>query len=326
MKRIIRLSASVILIFVVWFSISAVTGIVVKAVKTEFLYLVVGLDDAAENADSIIFVAYDSKRNRATVAQLPRDTYCRYGNGYNKINGIYSELRYEGNSPNSAMSTTSDFIAKQFGISFDGYFAVTTEAFRNIVDSIGGVDITMPYEYVFHCGDGKDVTFKKGLNTLSGSQAEFFVRYRSGYALGDISRMDMQKIFINGLYNTAKRLDADKLFRVFKSISGNLIQNVSPTDIFIMLLNNSLKLQDVDITYLTLPGKSVYENCISYYVLNRSSCEYIAEKHLFSYGRKFDINEMFKNNLSASICEVYYSTDIHCKEYGMNELNSINVP
>ena len=54
--------------------------------KDEYLYLVVGFDDAAENTDVIFTVGFDKIQNTASFVQIPRDTYCNFGGAQNKIN------------------------------------------------------------------------------------------------------------------------------------------------------------------------------------------------------------------------------------------------
>ena len=54
-----------------------------------FLYVVAGLDDANENMDVLFFLEYYVAENSVTIAQIPRDTYCRYDGKDAKINEIY---------------------------------------------------------------------------------------------------------------------------------------------------------------------------------------------------------------------------------------------
>ena len=53
--------------------------------QDKYVYLVVGFDEAAENTDVIFTMSYDTKTNTAYVAQIPRDTYYKFGNGQKHI-------------------------------------------------------------------------------------------------------------------------------------------------------------------------------------------------------------------------------------------------
>lgn len=297
---------------------------VVSSVKTQFVYLFAGLDDAASNTDALILASYDTADNKATVLQLPRDTYCSYGGTQNKINGIYASYIAAGSSPERAMSKTKRFIAQQLGIHIDGYVALTTEGLSSFVDSIGGVRVVLPEDFTYN-GENP-FTLKKGENLLSGKQAEIFVRHRSSYAMGDLGRMDAQKIFINGLYNTVtKRADYDRLLKSLSTLRRGVITDVSVADIVIMLLKHSSKFRDADITYLTMPGEAVCDSDgIWYYILNKDASGSVLRKYLYSRG-EFDSRHLFSDGNNESFEKIYKKSGVLWQEYAADELSGINI-
>ena len=64
--------------------------------------------------------------------------------------------------------------------------------------------------------------------------AEGVVRYREGYALADIARGNVQKMFMASLVKTiqdkANIFNADKIINVCNIVADNLITNMSTSD------------------------------------------------------------------------------------------------
>jgi len=84
-------------------------------------------------------------------------------------------------------------------VTVDRYVRVTTDAFKELVDLVGGVEVYVP-ERMYH----KDVTQKleidlqEGWQNLNGDQAEQFARFRN-QQYGDIGRVQRQQILLKAL-------------------------------------------------------------------------------------------------------------------------------
>jgi LCP family protein required for cell wall assembly len=329
MKSIFKILLAVLLVGI--FAVPAtqtVGSIMAFSLQNEFLYLIAGLDDAAENTDALLLVSYNSSDNTASVIQIPRDTYCDYGGSQNKINGLYPFYKSSGLTPDKAMEKTADFIADNFGLEIDGYLALTTDAFIDAVDAIGGVTVVLPYDFVYNDKNpNNSFVLNKGENVLNGRQAEIFVRHRKSYITGDLGRLDAQKIFIDGLYNTVtKKIEYDALFDALGSIRKGLITDFSAIDFVVMILKHSSKFRDTEITYLTMPGEAVKDtDGIWYYVLNKNSVNTVISEHLFSVG-DFDEKRVFTNNEKPLFLDIYNRHSVPWKEYGSNSIKDINIP
>ena len=329
MKSIFKILLTVLLVGI--FAVPAtqtVGSIMTVSMKNEFLYLIAGLDDAAENTDALFLISYNSNDNTASVVQIPRDTYCNFGGSQNKINGLYPFYKSGGLTPDEAMEKTSDFIADNFGLEIDGYLALTTDAFRDAVDAIGGVTVILPYDFVYNDKNPQNsFVLNKGENVLNGRQAEIFVRHRRSYITGDLGRLDAQKIFIDGLYNTVtKKIEYDTLFDALSSIRKGLITDFSTIDFVVMILKHSSKFKDTEITYLTMPGEAIKDSDgIWYYVLNKNSTDAVISKHLFS-NRTFDEKRIFTNKEKPSFEDIYNRHSVSWQEYTSNSIKDINIP
>jgi len=160
-----------------------------KAAEEPFNLLVCGTDNSGRLTDVIIVARIDLAQNSISMLQIPRDTYVgeKYPTG--KINAVYGQEGIEG---------LKKLIAERFSVETDHYAVISLKAFRAIVDEFGGITVNIPQRIVFT----EDRVIEKGVQTLDGEQAEWFVRYRAGYAMGDIGRMQAQELFLRALMRT----------------------------------------------------------------------------------------------------------------------------
>lgn len=295
--------------------------------KDKFVYLFAGLDDAAENTDSLMLVGYDASGATASVVQLPRDTYINIGTRRNKINQIYSSCKLEGNSRSEAMKRTSMLIADTFGIKVDGYVAITTEGLRDIVNALGGVKITLAKPMTI--GEGNDaLKLSAGENILNGADAERFVRHRSDYVTADLGRIDAQKIFLGGLYRSViEGTNTQSLIKMIGTVGPDITTDINLIDVVLGFVKHSSKFRNVPVNYLTMPGRAIADSSgIWYYVINRASALEVIKRHLFYKDGIFDINNMLVNRADKEFEKIYYSDPIYYKQYTQNELEEIDIP
>lgn len=191
------------------------------------------------------------------------------------------------------MKTLQEVISRTFGIYFDYYAIISTDAFVKIVDAVGGVDV-----YVQQNMDYEDpeqdlyIHIKQGQQHLNGKQAEGFVRFRSGYVQADIARLDAQKIFLTAFFK--KLLSFSSITRV-----NEIVQTVYDCVLTDMSLENALGFVKpalgVDlgsITMLNMQG-TPYRNGM-YYSLNKAENLKIVNEHF----------NIFTHPLSANAVQV----------------------
>ncbi len=131
----------------------------------------------------------------ASSIDIDEETLSRYMNG--KIAQDKLCTKY-------GIKKLQSVIGSTFGIYFDYYAIVSTDAFVKIVDAIGGVDIYVQEDMKYHDPlQNLHIDIKAGQQHLNGKQAEGFVRYRSGYVQADIARLDAQKIFLTAFFKKA---------------------------------------------------------------------------------------------------------------------------
>ena len=295
--------------------------------QDKYVYLVAGFDDAAENTDVLFTVSYDPENNTAYVAQIPRDTYYKFGNGQNKINQIFATLISQGKSQNDALEITAAKIADLFGTKFDGYFGITTDTFESVIDAIGGIELEVGEDMAFTLEDGENsLVLKKGKNLIDGKAAANFVRYRSGYAMGDLGRIDAQKLFLNAIfYKMSKGVSIPLMFKLAGTFQNKILTNVKLFDILSLYIDSMNKKEERKVCYVTVPGVPA-ENSggLSFYVLNRKNAAEIAKKYMYAT-KKFDVGLLCKNADDPKFELIYEDSNLGYREYTNKNLDDIHI-
>lgn len=90
-------------------------------------------------------------------------------------------------------------LGEMLGVQFHYYVEVELDAFRRIVDAIGGVEMYIP-RHLFYEDPYQDlfINIPPGTHHLDGRMAEGVVRFRS-FPTGDLMRNEMQMEFMNQL-------------------------------------------------------------------------------------------------------------------------------
>jgi LCP family protein required for cell wall assembly len=132
-------------------------------------------------ADIIMLVYLNPERNSASLLSIPRDCLVEIpGYGEDKINAAYAYGKEE-----LMIRTVSSFL----GAEINHYIAVDFDGFVELIDALGGVDITIDRPMV----DPKiGANFSAGNHHFTGEQALAYTRSRST-ELGDISRIQRQQ-------------------------------------------------------------------------------------------------------------------------------------
>ena len=148
--------------------------------------------DIGQRTDSIIMVHVPDGGGKAALISFPRDSYVPIP-GY-KSNKINASFAFGG--PKLLEAT----IEQNTGIHVDGYLEIGFAGFAGVVDSLGGVDVCVPF-------DMKDayaaIDLKKGCQTLNGPTALGYVRARHSDPRGDIGRADRQRQFLGAIMHKA---------------------------------------------------------------------------------------------------------------------------
>ena len=148
-----------------------------------------------QRADALHLISYNTIQNKASVINIPRDTYVEIPSRRAK-DRINAALEYGG--PAEQVRTVEKFT----GMKIDYYVMTDFEGFKSLVDAIGGVTVYVPQDMK---DPNSGAFFSKGSVHLDGNGALAFCRNRH-FVRGDFERTENQTRF---MLQTMRQIRAD---------------------------------------------------------------------------------------------------------------------
>jgi len=184
--------------------------------QSRFTMILAGLDrrpgetGLAYRTDTMMLVSIDPETNGIGILSIPRDLYVQVP-GYTELQRIntpmvFGESRQPGYGPTLLMQT----VQLNLGIRVHDFVAVDFQAFIDIVDLIGGIDVTLDYtindsQYP-NMSYGYDPFYlPAGTHHLNGYDALRFARTRHGSS--DIQRAERQQQAVFAIRDRILNLD-----------------------------------------------------------------------------------------------------------------------
>ena len=262
---------------------------------------VFGVDEDGYRTDVIFVVNYNSETGKSRVISIPRDTKVDWSEeqqakmeeikGYSvsvsKINEMTSYVGME-----HINEFTIPEIEELLDIQIDNYVIITIDAFKQIVDTIGGVEVDVPVldGNGLHYDDNSQdlhIHLDPGLQLLDGEAAEGLVRFRKGYAEGDVGRIKTQQLFLEAF---AKKITSPQIITKIPNIIKTVFDTVS-TDIKLSEISGYLpylkSLSTDKLTFNIIPGEGQYIGSKSYFIVDEAAMPAFLE-------------EVFNDNTEAS--------------------------
>jgi anionic cell wall polymer biosynthesis LytR-Cps2A-Psr (LCP) family protein len=199
------------------------------------------------------------------------------------------------------------------------------ETISDIIDTIGGITVNVPIEMSGFGINGEKVELKEGKQDLNGNEAVFFLRYREGYALGDLGRMDAQKIFISSFIKKIKSdFNIEVAVKLLTYRAKNVITDINTSELIAFAVKNVFKIKNSTGFFATLPGSAVFsDEGISYYSVNKKASIEIFKLFDLKITGEFDPSGVFCSDVS-SLNQIYYSNDIRYKVYSDKEVENLS--
>ncbi len=210
-------------------------------VKEEFYnILLCGRDFLGSTTDTMMVLSYDVKNNKVNILQILRDTCIIDTSDENqerRVNSVftYGYTRTKGKTKDKiigGMEAAERVVEDTFGIVINRYIYVDLNGFKEIVDAVGGVGITIQQD-MFYEDPGQDlyIDLKAGYQVLDGEKALDFVRFRSGYAEGDLGRVDAQKIFFSAFIKKLLSVETvGKLPQLLNKVYDYMVTDLTTND------------------------------------------------------------------------------------------------
>ncbi|MBE6068934.1 MAG: LytR family transcriptional regulator [Clostridium lundense] len=222
-----------------------------------------------KRTDTIILLHYNPVSQKAEMISIPRDTLIQINGKNQKINAAHAF---------GGVNLLVEEVEELLSIDVNYYAKVDYDGFRNVIDSIGGVDVTIPNNmYYDDASQNLHINFKKGENVhLDGKKAEEFFRWRqnndgTGLANGDIGRIENQHMLMEKIIDKFK--SPAILLRIpslMSALPKYVETNMNPDEIIKYAYNFGYKVDKSNMKMTTLQGEGEYINGVSYYIFKKN--------------------------------------------------------
>ena len=174
--------------------------------------LLLGSDASANEqlarTDSIMVVSINPIVPSVSMLSFPRDLQVKFPDGrQDRINTVFEYgyiNKYEGGGP----AYLALVLRKNFGINIDHFARIDFSGFKNVIDTLGGVNVLVECELHETFPDKEspngrlDLDFYPGLMTMNGKEALGYSRAR--YSTTDFDRARRQQKVIRAIYRKAR--------------------------------------------------------------------------------------------------------------------------
>lgn len=220
-------------------------------------------------SDTMIMMSIDNRHKKLKLTSFQRDTYLYIpGHGYNKLNASYTL-----GGAKLAIQT----IEANYGVKVDRYAVVDFESFKEIINTLGGVDIELTQDEIdyinyqmYKNGQTSEYTTIKdapGIVHLDGQEALWYARNRGlqkgedGNEIGidgdDWDRTSRQRKLLETVFNSMKSADLTKIISIVSSV-GPLITTNLKKDEITALVSHSLTYLSYDVEQYYLPEEGLW--------------------------------------------------------------------
>ena len=221
--------------------------------------LVCGLGYEQRLTDTMMLVYLDGGAREVSLLSLPRDSYTVTGSGQGaKLNSAYMR---NGSGP-EGMEGLLDYVQNIIGYRPDGYMLVQFDLVTQIVDLMGGLEVEVPMSFEL---EGEQL--EEGLQHLTGSQVLQLLRFREGYAMQDLGRVEVQRqVMKAAMEQWVHPSHIKEAFSALKLVENHSFTNLKTPNFLWMAKTMLGGLGNFSTN--TLPGVPDYVDGVSYYMLD----------------------------------------------------------
>lgn len=216
--------------------------------------LLLGVDNYQKGdigrSDSMMLVSVDTRHKKLKVTSFQRDMYVAIPeHGSNRLNTAYS-------TGGPALSVSA--IETNFGIDIDRYAVIEYSAFDQIIDKLGGVNVTLSASEAKlvnqYSGDSRR-NLSAGTFTLSGAQAHYYSRIR---AIGDdFERTQRQRKVFSSIVAKLKTSNIGTVNQELYDILPLVTTNMTKNEVLSMT-GNALAYLNFPVSQNRVPADNAY--------------------------------------------------------------------
>ncbi len=193
--------------------------------------LLVGRDarDLSERgrSDSMIVLSMNRNTQQISLVSLMRDSYVQIpGYKNNKMNSAFSYGGYE---------LLDETISQNFGITIDYNVGVNFSGFEQVVDQLGGIDISLTEDEALYLMADEETQAEglyEGVNHLNGKEALCYARARyvgTGKEANDFGRTYRQRMVMTTVYKEMMKKSLPEIWTILDSIMDCMETDMTST-------------------------------------------------------------------------------------------------
>ncbi len=238
-----------------------------QIVEGQYTILFMGMDESGRLSDVNWLFQFDIFAGTMNVLQIPRDCYMpNYANlSTGKFNSVYGSGQEQGVTQ---LQRVVNCIEESFCVVIDCYVKLDCQDIKHIVDTVGGIPITLPEKVVYEA----DKVLPAGEQVLTGQEAEWFIRFRREYDEGDIGRVKAQRIFLAAAMEKLLSMGEAGLMDAMEEIYDNewLATDLSLGEMSMLADFASKRLTLDGVNIFMVPGEGAMWNGQSVYSIHKS--------------------------------------------------------
>lgn len=279
---------------------SALRDAKVEPLKDNISILFVGIDDSEERgqgsdhsrSDSLMLATLNNKDKSVKLLSIPRDSYVYipYVNHEDKITHAHA---YGGTE------ATIDTVENLLNVPVDYYYRLNFDAFIQIVDALGGVEVDVPYAlHELDENDKRTVNLKPGKQVLNGREALALARTR--HQDSDIKRGERQQMILEAIIKKASSVTSlTKYDDILNAVGNNMKTNMTFSEMKSLAAYIKGGMPKVD--SLSLKGYDDMSTGVYYYKLDQNNLAEIKQTLQNHLGlTESDLNNLQNNSTNST--------------------------
>ncbi len=241
--------------------------------KDNISILFLGVDDRdgdlSGRTDALLLATFNRDDSSIKILSIPRDSLVSIPGRSNqdKINHAHAFGGLD-----LAVDTVEDFL----DIPVDYYVKLNFDAFVEIIDALGGVELDIPFSFSEQDSQGNQgaISLTEGRHTLNGEEALAFVRMRKSDPRGDLGRGERQQEVIKAIIEKGASLSSITRYGdVLESVESHMTMNLSFGNI-IALHSYASSINNIET--LNFEGSDARINGTYYYEVDEASRQTIS--------------------------------------------------
>ena len=226
----------------------------VEVIEEDYItnILLIGQDrrpgEGRQRSDAMILCSFNTRTKILTMTSFLRDLYVQIP-GYqdNRLNAPYAL---------GGMELLKETLKLNFGVQVDGCIEVDFSQFEEIIDLMGGVDISLTSAEAAYL-NRQGFSLREGMNHLNGDSALAYSRIR--YIGTDFGRTNRQRTVLTALVEQSRNIGLAKMHNLLEKVLGLISTDMSNRQIIDLALEGFTMLQELKIDSQYIPAGGTYQ-------------------------------------------------------------------